>query len=47
MSQSVASSCVVDTTVKNVREYLNMVVDEVQWCDRLNHCNHSLTSPTL
>ena len=36
---------VVETTVKKVREYLNMVVDEVRWSNRLNHYNHSPCDP--
>ena len=36
---------VVETTSKKVREYLNMVVDEVRWSNRLNHYNHSPCDP--
>ena len=36
---------VVETTVKKVCEYLNMVVDEVQWSNRLNHYNCSPRDP--
>ena len=47
MSQSAGSVEVVEAAVKNVREYLNMVVDEVQWSDHLNHYNHSPHFPYL
>ena len=36
---------VVETTVKKVGEYLNMVVDEVRWSNRLNHYNPSPRDP--
>ena len=36
---------VVETTVKKVRGYLNMLVDEVRWSKRLNHYNHSPRDP--
>ena len=36
---------VVETTVKKVLKYLNMVVDEVRWSDRPNHYNHSPRDP--
>ena len=47
MSQSAASFCVVDATMKTVCEYLNMVVDEVRWSNRLNYYNHSPHFPYL
>ena len=36
---------VVETIVKKVCEYLNMVVDEVRWSDRLNHYTHGPRDP--
>ena len=47
MSQSATSSCAVDTSMKKVCDYPNMVVDEVRWSDRLNHYNHSPHFPFL
>ena len=43
----VCGLCVVEETVKKVREYLNMVVDEVRWSDCLNPYNHSPHFPYL
>ena len=47
ISQSQASSSVVEATIKKVREYLNIVVDEIRWSDRLNPCHHSPHFPYL
>ena len=47
VSRNYSGHCgeVVETTVKKVRGYLNMVVDEVRWSNRLNHYNHSPRDP--
>ena len=43
VSRNYSGHCgeVVETTVTKVLGYLNMVVDEVRWSNRLNHYNHS------
>ena len=47
VSRNYSGHCgeVVETIVKKVRGYLNMVVDEVRWSNRLNHYNHSPRDP--
>ena len=47
VSRNYSGHCgeVVETTVKKVRGYLNMVVDDVRWSNRLNHYNHSPCDP--
>ena len=47
MSQLAASVDVVDAAVIKVCEYLNMVVDEIPWSDRLNRYNHNPHFPYL
>ena len=47
VSQNYFGHCgeVVETTMKKVCRYLNMVVDEVRWSNRLDHYNHSPRDP--
>ena len=43
VSRNYSGQCgeVVETNVKKACGYLNMVVDEVRWSNRLNHYNHT------